>query len=260
MKDLIVVLFLVATCRGVAHSQSQTSPASETSPPAVNAQAEPTAELHGDIYAALWGEVERLRLAHDKLKADNIAEIDKLLRSKRCQIYRVNGLVERALAAMHEYMDAARKYYEFWDVAEQKRVEMLRKSLMQMEVDKTRLEMTMEDEKKDHESLEQRENYLEQSTRTDEIRKQMDDLKGSIRESEDKLTKAQEQFEAIRIRMNTTNAVLTEHLVGIRQNLSRLEVFGQDQTADYEEKRKAAHEVCDTNQPRTSPAKRLAKP
>ena len=44
---------------------------------------------------------------------------------------------------------------------------------------------------------------------------------------------------------------IAARLIGIRQNSARLDAYGLDQTSVYEDKRKAAHEVCNTKQPGT---------
>jgi chromosome segregation ATPase len=218
--------------------------------------------VQGDRFPALWDESQRLRLVYEKTDAANMAEVERLLRTKRCQITRVNGLIDRTLGAMHEYFNAAKKYYEVWGDAEVKRVEIQQKSLANMETEKASLAGLLDDGKKDREALEQREAALEQSTRTEEIRRQIDDLKQQILESDDRLKKTQEKFDSLSFQIAKMKAELTKRLVDIRRYSSQLEEDSVEEAAIYEDRRKAAHEVCDTKQPgtlRTAP-KRTANP
>jgi len=261
MKTLAVAIFLV--CAGpVAVWPQQTVPPPETPQATAPTPAAPAEVEQGDRYPALWEESQRLRLVWEKTDATNMADVERLLRTKVCQINRVNGEIERTLDAMHEYYAAAKKYYEVWEEAEVKRVENQKKSLATMEVEKARVAGLLDEQKKDRESLEQSKAALEQSTRTEEIRKQIDDLKQQILDSDDRLNKAQQQFDSLNFQITNMNAELNKKLIEIRRYSSQLEEQSVEEAAIYEDKRKAAHEVCDTKKPRTRtpPAKASANP
>src|ERR1700691_2446278 len=143
-----------------------------------------------------------------------MAQVDRLLKGRVCQDKRVNGLVDRTVEAMSGYLNASKKYYEVWNDAEQRRVE---------------------EEEKNHEMLERKEADLEQSKRTEEIRKDIDELKTEIINSQETLTKAQLQFDSISVQIKNMKASLTARLIGIRQNLARVDAFGLTQAAVYDD-------------------------
>ncbi|HTQ57954.1 MAG TPA: hypothetical protein VMI94_25985 [Bryobacteraceae bacterium] len=272
MKVPLAVIILVGIWPCAVWSQSPSTPASEqpgatsTAPtvPAAAPSPNATQEVEqGDRFAGLWDESESLRAAYEKVHADNMAQVDRLLKTRVCQDKRVNGLVDRTVDAMNTYLAAAKKYYEVWGDAEQKRVEEQQKTLANMVVDQERTANILDEEKKNRETLERKEADLEQSKRTEEIRKDIDDLKQEIIDSQDRLNKAQQAFDSITVQITNMKASITARLIGIRQNSARLDTFGLDQTAVYEDKRKVAHEICNTKQPgalRTPLSKPNAKP
>jgi len=259
MKASVAAVFLVCTWPCVVWPQSPSAPAPEIPPAQAPAQvpaqapapaAQPEVE-QGDRFSGLWDESERLRLIYEKVDADNIAYVDRLLKTRVCQINRVSGLIDRTLDAMNAYLNAAKKYYEVWGNAEEKRVEMQQKTLANMEADQASLAGMLDEEKKNHETLERKEADLEQSKRTEEIRKDIDDLKKDILDSQDRLNKAQQNFDSLTLQINNMKTSITARLIGIRQNSARLDAYGLEWTSVYEDKRKAAHEVCNTKQPGT---------
>jgi chromosome segregation ATPase len=209
--------------------------------PALTAPAE---DEHRERFAALWDESEHLRLVYEKMDAEYMAEVERLLRTKRCQINRISGLIDRVLAGMHEYLNAAKKYYEVWGSAEEKRMKEQQKVLANMVVDQERVAGILDEEKKNRETLERKEATLEQSKRTEEIRKDIDELKKDILDSEERLNKAQRAFDSLTVQITNMKASFTARLIGIRQNSARLDAYGLDQTSVYEDKRKAAREEC----------------
>jgi hypothetical protein len=256
MKASVAAVFLVCIGPGAVWPQTQSAPAQsapapEIPAPTVAVPAAPPQVEQGDRFAALWDESERLRVVYEKADADNIAEVDRLLRTKHCQINRVGGLIDRTLDAMNAYLGAAKKYYEVWGIAEEKRVEMQQRTLANMEADQASLAGMLDEEKKNRETLERKEATLEQSKRTEEIRRDIDELKKDILDSEERLNKAQQTFDSLTVQITNMKASITARLIGIRQNSARLDAYGLDQTAVYEDKRKVAHEVCNTKQPGT---------
>jgi hypothetical protein len=251
MKASVAAVFLVCTWPGAVWPQSPSAPAPETpAAPVAAPNAQPEVE-QGDRFAGLWDESERMRVVYEKADADNIAQVDRLLKTRVCQINRVNGLIDRTLDAMNGYLSAAKKYYEVWGIAEEKRVDMQQKTLANMEADQTSLAGILDEEKKNREILERKEADLEQSKRTEEIRKDIDDLKKDIIDSQERLSKAQQTFDSLTVQITNMKTSIAARLIGIRQNSARLDAFGLDQTSVYEDKRKAAHEVCNTKQPGT---------
>ena len=255
MKSLAIAVFFVCMESGAAWSQTQSAPPPPEIPAATVPAATQTPESEqGDRFPALWDESQRLRLVYEKTDATNMADVEHLLRTKVCQINRINGLITRTMDAMQDYFKAAMTYYSVWEEAEVKRVDMQSKSLATMETEKARLATLLEEGKKDRESLEASKAALEQSQRTEEIRKQIDDLKQQILDSDDRLNKAQQQFDQLNFQITNMRAELTKRLVEIRRYSSQLEGNRVEQAAIYQDKLKTAHEVCDTKKPSTRPS------
>jgi chromosome segregation ATPase len=257
VRSSIAAAFLLCAAPIAVWSQAPSPPPSDPLPSATT-PAEPSAAPaatpeveQSDRWASLRDESERLLQVWEKSHSDNMALVERALKTRVCQDKRVGGLLDRTMEAMHAYLAAAQKYWEVWEVAERKRVDDQQKTLANMEVDLQRVEVMLDDEKKNRELLDQKESALEQSTRTEQIRKEIDEVKNDIRDSEDHLNKAHEQFDSITVSIKNMKASITARLIDIRQSSARLEAWGLDQTSVYEAKRKAAHEVCNTKQPGT---------
>jgi hypothetical protein len=229
-------------------TSSTAQPASPGSPTALTGQQN---ELEGDRFPALRESADRLRADYEKTDGDNMREIEKLMRTRRCQINRIGGLLDRTLEAMQQWLVTETKYWEVWGEAEQKRVDGQIKTLAGMEADQKRIADLLDLEKKDREELLRRRAALEKGKRTQEIADQIDGLVKDIQDSEARLNEAQKQYDTLTVQISNMKASISTRLVLIRQNKARLEAYGLDMSAYYEKQRAAAQEVCNTKQPDT---------
>jgi chromosome segregation ATPase len=182
---------------------------------------------------------------------ENIREAERLLKTRRCQIARVSGLLDRTSESLDSWLSAERFYWTSWNDAETKRVEGQQKSLTSLEADRQRAADLVEADKQDREELMRRKALLEKSARTSQITAEIDGLIRDIQDSEARLSEAQKQFDEITSSLNNLKASLTARLVNIRQNLAQLDTYRLEQHAAYEDKRKTAQEICNTKQPDT---------
>jgi hypothetical protein len=215
-----------------------------------------------DRFPALAEEAARLRAIYEKTDTANMDEVDRLLKSRRCQITRIGGLIDRTLDAMHQWRDVELTYWRKWAEVEQQRVDDQRKSLANMEIDQERVKNLIEDETKDHEVLLRNKANMEKyGKRTEEIRKDIDGLTTDIKDSEARLDKAQKDYDELTVQITNMNASITTRLVNMRQNINGLEAYNQQFTAFYETKRKDAQEICNLKQPNSrSPLPKTQNP
>ena len=261
MKALVPAVFLICTCPAAVWPQTQSVPASEI-PATVPSPAAPPDEQIDTRFGALREEAERLRHIWEKANDESLPYVDKLLHTKICQSNRIGGVLDRTQKNMDEYLTAARKYWEVWGIAENKRVDDQRKQLASMEADLERTKVMQEDGKKNREILEQKEAALEQSARTEDVRKQIQEVKKDIIESEAHLDEARRRFESLTVDITTMKDSILARVMKINQNSAGLEAFGLDQTSVYDDRRKEAQAVCNTSRPgmRTPPRKKTANP
>jgi len=111
---------------------SQT-PVTATLPPAGQTEAE------GDIYPQARANADSLREAWEKLDTTNLAEVNRLLKTKVCQVARISGLLSRTRDALDAWLAAERGYWSSWNDHEAKLVAEQQKSLKSMEADLARL-------------------------------------------------------------------------------------------------------------------------
>jgi uncharacterized coiled-coil protein SlyX len=259
MKVLPLSIFLWGILAAGPPLWGQATPGPETpaSPPAA-----PTVSQQGDDtdrFPALREEADHQHAVFSKAETENMADVTRLLGTRRCQINRIGGELDRTIQAMHTYLDAEKKYWETWNEAEEKRVEGQTKTLAGMEADQKRAATLLDSEKENHQELERRRADLEQSPRTQEIIKQVDELIGDISESEKRLDGAQKDFDSLTEQIKNMKTSIYARLTTIRQNLNRLDAWGLERTAYYEKSRAVAQEVCNTKQP-TAPRKPLPSP
>ena len=207
---------------------------------------------NNDRFGALRENADRLKAAYDKADTENMAEVDQLLRTRRCQIPRIGPLLDRTLDAMHAWSEAEAQYWRLWGEAEQQRVEGQQKSLASMEADQQHAEDLVVTAQKDREELLRQRSVLEQyGKRTADIIKQMDALVQDIQESEGRLAEAQKTYNDVTIKVRNMQASISARLIDIRENLSRVEAYSLQLTSYYEKQRAAAQEICNTIQPDT---------
>src|ERR1035438_6790107 len=142
-------------------------------------------------------EADRLRAIYEPLHDKNIAEIDKLMLTKRCQIARISGLLTRTSDAMHAWLAAEKLYWKSWGDAEQIRVETEQKSAANIEADQIRAAGLVDTEEKDKEDLQRRRLALQQGSQTEAIRAQIDELLKDIQDSAARLASAQKTYDEL---------------------------------------------------------------
>jgi chromosome segregation ATPase len=222
-----------------------TAPAATTAPGAAG-QSSPDSS---DRFGQLREEADALKSAYEQLDTKSMADVDTLLRTKRCQILRIGGLLDRVLEAMNHWLDAEKAYWKVWSEAEQTRIDGQLKTLASMEEDQKTVGEMLKSEKQSREELERRKTELESGKRTQEIVAQIDGIIKDIQDSEAHLTSAQKEFDDLTVKITDMKTSISARVVDMRQNTARLDAFGLDMTAYYEQNRNAANEICNTKQP-----------
>jgi chromosome segregation ATPase len=202
-----------------------------------------------DRFPALREAADLLRSQYEELDAKNMAEIEKLTRTRRCQMPRIGPLLNRTITAMEEWATAEKKYWTVWGEVEQKRVDSQMKTLASMQAELERVASLEESEKADQQELQRQKAGLEQTKRTEEINAQIDGLIKDIQDSEARLADTQHQFESLTTQITNMRANVSARLVGIRQNLAKVDTSATEARAFYEQKRAAADEICNTKKP-----------
>jgi chromosome segregation ATPase len=220
------------------------APAQATAPAAAPQSAADSSDRFGQLREA----ADAAKTAYEQLDTKNMTEVETLLKTKRCQILRIGGDLDRVLDAMHFWLAAEKEYWKVWSEAEQRRIDSQSKTLVSMEEDQKTTSAMLESEKQNREELLRRKAQLETGTRTQEIVAQMDGIVKDIQDSEDHLSSAQKDFDDLTVRITNMKADISARVVDMRQNSARLEAFGLDMEAYYEKNRNAANEVCNTKQ------------
>lgn len=256
MRVDVFVILAAGISSGMLRAQNPTPlPPLQTSPSSTSAAPEtpPPPETETDRFPALREAADTLKSQYEDLDNKNMAEVDRLTRTRRCQINRIGPLLDRTSAAMEQWVTAEKKYWEVWGEAEQKRVDSQTKTLAGMEEDLKRVADLQENEQIGHQELLRRKAGMEQSKRTEEINIQIDALIKDIQDSEARLADAKQQFDSLTAQINNMRASIVARLVDIRQNSARVDAFKMQHTAVYEKARAAANEVCNTKKPDERP-------
>lgn len=261
-RSRVLLAALVITCTILlAQAQPPQLPAA-TQPAAAPTQATAPA-LEDDRFPALRESADRLKAVYEKLDAENMDEVERVLKTRRCQIARIGGLLDRTLDGMRQWHQAEMTYWRKWAEAEQQRVDGQKKSLAGMEADQQRVKELIATEAKDHDELLRKKANLEKyGKRTQDIVKDIDALILDIKDSEARLDQAQKQYDEITVQVNNMSASISARLIDMRQQLNRIEAYGLQMASFYEDKRKDAQEVCNLKQPNTTrtPLPKNARP
>jgi hypothetical protein len=202
-----------------------------------------------DRFGALREAADALKSAYERIDTKNMAEVDVLLRSKRCQIGRIGSDLDRVLDAMRLWLETETRYWKTWSDVEQKRVDAQTKTLASMEQDQKRAAEMVENEKQAREELLRRKAGLETAKRTQETISQIDGIVKDILGSEAYQANAEKEFDELSTKIANMKADISARVVDMRQNMAKLDTFSSDMTAFYELNRAAAIEVCNTVQP-----------
>jgi DNA repair exonuclease SbcCD ATPase subunit len=187
---------------------------------------------------------------YEELDAKTIAQIEKLASTGRCQSSRIDPLLDRTLAAMQQWLTVEKRYWEAWGDAEQKRVESQAETLASIEANQKRVTDLVETEKEAYQELQKRRAGLEQTERTAEKTAEIEALIKEVQGREARLAEAKQQLDTLTAQITDTKASIGAHQVGIRQNLARLDDWGQSMGAYYEKIRATANEACRVAKPR----------
>jgi chromosome segregation ATPase len=245
---LLPCAMLAQTAPGKAAPAAAASPCPVTSAPAATGS---SLDDSSDRFGALREAADNLKCLYEQLDTKNMAEVDQLLRTKRCQINRIGGDLDRVLDLMHQWLAAEEKYWDVWSEGEQKRIDNQVKDLAGFEEDQKRASDLVEEEKQSREELQRRRAQLESGPRTEGIKAEIDGIVKDIQDSEARLSTAQQTFEDLTTKITNMKAAISARVVDMRQNKARLGAFDVDMTAYYEKNREAANEICNTKQPDT---------
>jgi hypothetical protein len=217
--------------------------------PVLSATNKDPAPTTGDRFPAKREEANRLLAISDRLNDESMAEIDKLIATKRCQILRIDGLLNRAKDAMHAWYDAESAYWKDWGDAEQRRVTIEQKSKENMEANLARAADLVTSTTQDREELQRRRAALQQGPQNDSVREQIDVLQTQIQDSEAKLSEAQKDYKTLLEQLETFQTSLVARLISIRQTQTTLDAIALNTDKRYEQKRKVAQEICNSKAP-----------
>jgi chromosome segregation ATPase len=255
-RTIFVVALPIFAVAQFAAAQTATQKASALPPQQISVQTASAANAEASTdtrFGELRKVADQFRVIYEKRDGDTMAEIDTLMRSKRCQILKIDGDLNRVVAALDQWNDAELKYWTVWGDAEADRVEGQQKSLASMEAEQKRAEDLVSSTQKDRESLLRDKANLEKfGARTEAIRKQIDSLIQDIKDSEARLDEAQKTYDDVSIKVRNMQASINARLIDIRQNKQRVEAYGLEMKSYYEKARAAANEVCNASTPDTT--------
>jgi hypothetical protein len=236
----------------LAALQGSISLVAQTGSPAAPLQqaASGTCDAETDRFCGVRENADRFRAVYEKLENDTMAEIDAMMRTRRCQDKRVGGLLDRLVDSLDQWNKQEINYWSLWGDAEALRVEGQEKSLAGMEADQKRAEELIGSITKDREKLLRDKGDIEKfGQRSAAIVKKIDEMVLDIKESEGRLTEANKNYEDVSVKVRNMKASINVRLVEIRQNQRRVEAYGLEMRAYYDKTRAAAQEMCNAKQP-----------
>jgi len=253
MKIPTLAIFFACTvwCGGI-RAQSSSRPLPQPEKPAQPAPAPDSADMQTDRFTESKEAADSRHAAYAEVDKRNMAEIDKLMRTKKCQINRIVPLLDDTIVAMNDWLAAERKYWNLWDEVEGRRVEDLRGTRAGLEVDAERTAKMVDTEAEGLQELERQRAILEADTRTAEIVARIDGVMKDIRDTEARLENARQQQESVAARLRALDASISTRLIIIRQNKVRLDAWQVDQSAYYAERRASANDMCQFARPAQS--------
>ena len=248
----LAIFFACTVWCGGIRAQSSSRPLPQPEKPAQPAPAPDSADMQTDRFTDPKEAADLRRAAYAEVDKRNMAEIDKLMRTKKCQINRIAPLLDDTIVAMNDWLVAERKYWDLWNEAEERRVEDLQRTQAGLEADAERTAKMVDIEAEGFQELQRQRAILEADTRTAEIVARIDGVIKDIRDTEARLENARQQQESVNARLRDLKASLSTRLISIRENKVRLDAWQVDQSAYYAERRTSANDVCQAARPAES--------
>jgi chromosome segregation ATPase len=244
-------LVLLACTVGIGRifAQATVPPLPTTERPSQAAPAADAPDLQTDRFTASREAADMRKTAYLELDEQNMAEIDKLMLTKKCQINKIAPDLDRSMASMQDWLTAERKYWDLWNDAETRRVDDLRVTSASLEADQARLAKLVDTETDGLGELEKQKAILEADTRTAEVVAKIDGVIKDIRDSQARLDHARKEQDSVTERLAVLNASISTRLVRIRENLARLDTWQVDKNAYYAERRTSANDVRQAPRP-----------
>ena len=207
-------------------------------------------QVEGDKYQGLRDLSASAREEYSKIHRQSMPEIDRLLKTRRCQIDRIGGLLNRTLEKLNVWAETETAYWAKWGESEEVRVNQGRKTLAIMETDRQQTKELIETETQDREELLRKKANLEKyGKRSQDVIQQVDALVQQIRDSEARLTIAQQKFDDLTVRAKNMDTLITAGLVQIRQAKAEVETMVLQKKSEYEGLRTEAQDICNTKKP-----------
>lgn len=244
MKLPAFAILLASTvwCGGI-RAQTAPAPLPQTERPAQPPPAAESPDMQTDRFTASREAADLRQAAYLDLDKRNMAEIDKLMRTNKCQFNRITPLLDDTIVAMKDWLAAEKKYWDLWNEAEGRRVEDLQTTLASLEADAARIAKLVDTETDGLQELLRQRAILEADTRTAEIVAKIDAVIKDIRDSEARLDHAKQEQDSVSARIRDLKASISTRLVRIRENISRLGAWEVDQNDYYAERRASANDV-----------------
>ena len=153
MSLRLITILCCASCATLAAQEAARAPGAHSSAQQADA-AHVTVEQSAapeDRFEALRISMERMDAIYKELDNKSIPEIETLLKTRRCQILRIGGLLDRVEVALTNYEAEALKYWGSWGDVEKQRVDGQIKTLASLEASLKRDEEMIAREKDEHE-------------------------------------------------------------------------------------------------------------
>jgi molybdopterin converting factor small subunit len=251
MKNILTIASLLACTVwwGAARAQDASTPLPQPERPAQAAPPAGAPDMQTDRFTASREAADMRQAAYLDLDKRNMAEIDRLMLTKKCQVNRIVPLLKDTVSAMNDWLAAEKKYWDLWNDAEGRRVEDLQTTLAGLEADAARIAKLVETETEGLQELLKQKAILEADTRTAEVVAKIDGVIKDIRDSQARLDHANQEQDSVSARIRDLKASIATRLVRIRENISKLGAWEVDQNAYYAERLTSANDVCQAPHP-----------
>jgi chromosome segregation ATPase len=235
-------------------AQSGAAPPRQPAGQAAAAGQQPAATCTGDDrFASLGCVKDQLNANYHKIDDDSLAEIDTLMKQKKCNINRVEGLLSRVTDAMNLWFDAEMKYWDAWELAENDRVAGQLKTLASIKEDQASAQAILNSAVTDREELQRKKAVLEATPKqTIDIRKAIDQLVQDLQGTEAQIVDAQKNFDDATVKFTNAKIALDARLIEIRQNARRIRAWKEDQVSYYDTIHASADSMCAVTRPQNS--------
>jgi len=224
------------------HAQ-QTIPATSTPSTAASQDAPP------DPFTSLRNQADNAKADYDKARSDADREINRLLKTKLCQVRRINLSLQTARDALETYIQYELQYQKRWIERAGESNQRIQKQIEQRKADQEEAKSLKESYEEALAKLQKDFGDTQNGPQNAETRKRADSLQDDIKSKKDEIGVQEKKFEEMGKTIVELQASYDLEGVEAQKNVDDVRAFNVLETGHWGDQQTVAEKICGLEKP-----------